>query len=226
MEKGRMQPGSRRLGNQNFCAAQKPHKWGRETGEGVIDARRRQETIGSFFPDFCAMKWFRPRIVLPGFVLIVSGVASCCCCGGGVAPESVALGSGCTEISGPRQAAVVTAEARFAPVFFDLKPWIGGFLTITDDAWFLGAGIVRTLEKNDLPWFVGAGIGAGYYERGEGKDLGSHFEVLSFVECGYRFADNIRLTLRLSHISNASTASINPGTEMLTLGCTVPLGRK
>ncbi|EIP97024.1 Lipid A 3-O-deacylase (PagL) [Opitutaceae bacterium TAV1] len=166
------------------------------------------------------MKWFRPRIVLPGFFLLVSGAASCF---GGIAPESVTIGAGSMEIFDSRQTTVFTAEARFAPVFFDLKPWIGGFLT-TDDAWYLGAGLVWTLEKNDRPWFAGVGIGAGYYEQGDGKDLGSHFEVLSFVECGYRFSGNVRLTLRLSHISNASTASTNPGTEMLTLGCTVPLG--
>ena len=65
-------------------------------------------------------------------------------------------------------------------------------------------------------------FGAGAYFDGDGKDLGSVIEFRSQVELAYRFNDRSRLGVAISHISNASIGSDNPGTEIVTIYYSIP----
>ena len=62
----------------------------------------------------------------------------------------------------------------------------------------------------------------GGYIDGDGKDLGHTIEFRSAVEVGYQFADRHRLGLMFYHLSNASLADNNPGTEVLSLSYSIP----
>ena len=70
-------------------------------------------------------------------------------------------------------------------------------------------------------WVVG--FGPGYYDRHEGKDLGSQLEFYSFAEAGWEISPGRHLLVRLAHISNGSFADNNPGTELLTFGVSLRL---
>ena len=50
-------------------------------------------------------------------------------------------------------------------------------------------------------------------------------EFRSQIEFAYRFDDRSRLGLAVSHMSNASIANENPGTESAILYYSVPLSR-
>ncbi|NKB19827.1 MAG: hypothetical protein GKS01_04700 [Alphaproteobacteria bacterium] len=63
----------------------------------------------------------------------------------------------------------------------------------------------------------------GAYDDSKGKDLGHTIEFRSGVELAWRFDNQMRLGLTLYHLSNAGIGDRNPGTEVLSLGLSVPL---
>ena len=57
----------------------------------------------------------------------------------------------------------------------------------------------------------------GYYEKGDGKDLGDPLEFKSAVELGINIFENSSLSANYSHISNNDWGNINPGTDNISL---------
>ena len=53
----------------------------------------------------------------------------------------------------------------------------------------------------------------GYYEKGNGKDLGSVLEFKSEIKIGLDIFENSRIGYSYSHISNNNWGDINPGTD-------------
>ena len=53
----------------------------------------------------------------------------------------------------------------------------------------------------------------GYYEKGEGKDLGSVLEFKSEIKLGFDIFENSKLSYSYSHISNNDWGDTNPGTD-------------
>lgn len=64
--------------------------------------------------------------------------------------------------------------------------------------------------------------GIGLYEENDSKDLGGPIEFRSGVELAYQFADDYRLGVNFSHMSNASIYDKNPGAESLVLNLSLP----
>ena len=62
----------------------------------------------------------------------------------------------------------------------------------------------------------------GGYLDGDGKDLGHTIEFRSALEIAYQFPDRHRLGLMLYHLSNASLADNNTGTEVISLSYSIP----
>jgi len=103
-------------------------------------------------------------------------------------------------------------------------------------------GIVVAAMTRDSSAFLGAGIGyelrlgrhfvvtptftPGYYGKGNGKDLGYALEFRSQLELGCQLGGGYRLSLAVSHTSNARLGKFNPGEETLTLAWQVPLTRR
>jgi Predicted sugar phosphate isomerase len=85
---------------------------------------------------------------------------------------------------------------------------------------FVGGGVAW---RHEVKWGLGLRVAAapGVYDSGDGRDLGGHFQILSFVEGTWRVSERGRLGLRLAHLSNASTRAKNPGTEILGLSYTI-----
>ena len=90
------------------------------------------------------------------------------------------------------------------------SPITGGFITDSGAA-YLYTGIQGQYKlgpMNILPSFA-----PGYYEKGDGKDLGSVLEFKSEVKIGFDIFENSKLSYSYSHISNNDWGDTNPGTD-------------
>ena len=106
--------------------------------------------------------------------------------------------------------------------FFDLKPFVGFEATSELASYFL-AGVylednIGTLFTGDSSNFIFTpSFGAGYYDDGDGKKLGSEIEFRTTFEVSYQLKNENRIGLSFGHISNANIGNKNPGVEILSL---------
>ncbi len=96
--------------------------------------------------------------------------------------------------------------------YFQLHPFMGVETTPRGNLYGFGGLIFDFLIGRYL--VISPNIGVGVYSQGGGKRLGSPVEFRSTAEGGVRFENNMRLTLYVSHISNAELTKLNPGAEM------------
>ena len=113
----------------------------------------------------------------------------------------VAGGVGAMDFDHSKPAAEFRGEYRFGTGFFFIKPVVGGFVTTRSSTYFYG-GLRADLILFDH-YVVMPNAAVGYYDKGDGKDLGSHAEFKTGVEFAYRFDNAMRLGLAFDHISNA-----------------------
>jgi lipid A 3-O-deacylase len=67
-------------------------------------------------------------------------------------------------------------------------------------------------------WFIeGSVLPGAFFEKVVENDLGSTFEIRSLLGIGYTFDSGNRLSLAVTHKSNASTASKNPGVNAVLI---------
>ena len=89
-----------------------------------------------------------------------------------------------------------------------LSPVTGGFLT-ENNAFYLYTGVQAEYELGFLtltPSFT-----PGYYNYGDGKDLGYPLEFKSEIQVSFDLSDTSHLGMSYNHISNASLGTKNPG---------------
>mgnify|MGYP001202851931 CR=1 FL=1 len=90
------------------------------------------------------------------------------------------------------------------------SPVSGGFMT-GDNSIYLYTGIEGQYKLGALkilPSFT-----PGYYEKGNGKDLGSVLEFKSEIRLGFDIFENSKIGYSYSHISNNNWGETNPGTD-------------
>ena len=92
--------------------------------------------------------------------------------------------------------------------FGKLSPISGGFLT-EKNAIYLYTGVQAEYELGFLT--ITPSFAPGYYNYGNGKDLGSPLEFKSEVQMSLNLNDSTQLGMSYNHISNASLGSKNPG---------------
>ncbi|MEE9210083.1 MAG: acyloxyacyl hydrolase [Kiloniellales bacterium] len=137
-------------------------------------------------------------------------------------PSFLTLGVGYFDMNKQDNDAVdFRLEYRHGQKFWIFKPWIGVEAT-SDGAVYGAAGVLIDVFLGNRVVLTPS-FGAGYYEEGDGKDLGHEIEFRSQIEVSYRFDDRSRLGLAFSHISNASIGADNPGVEILNVYYSVPL---
>ena len=93
-------------------------------------------------------------------------------------------------------------------IFGKFQPITGAFIT-GDSSAYLYTGVEGQYnigKLNILPSFA-----PGYYEKGDGKDLGSVLEFKSEVRIGFDLGKNSQLSYSYNHISNNDCGDINPG---------------
>ena len=89
-----------------------------------------------------------------------------------------------------------------------LSPITGGFLT-AKKAIYLYTGVQAEYELGFLT--ITPSFAPGYYDYGDGKDLGSPLEFKSEVLLSFDLSDSAHLGMSYNHISNASLGTKNPG---------------
>ena len=95
-------------------------------------------------------------------------------------------------------------------IFGKFQPITGGFVT-GDNAAYVYTGVEAQYKigrLNILPSFT-----PGYYEKGDGKDLGSPLEFKSEIKFGFELGKNSKLGYSYNHISNNDWGDINPGSN-------------
>ncbi len=113
-----------------------------------------------------------------------------------------------------------TSLVSWTEPYVKIKPFAG--LQVTSDLSFYGlGGILFDIPLG--PVVITPSFGVGLYGRGEGKDLGFPVEFRSQLEVGYRFENEMRVSVAYSHISNANLSEHNPGADMISAYLHVPI---
>ena len=95
-----------------------------------------------------------------------------------------------------------------------LSPITGGFLT-ENNAFYLYTG---AQAEYDLGLFtITPSFAPGYYNSGNGKDLGSALEFKSEIQMSLNLSDSTEFGMSYNHISNASLGDKNPGANSYML---------
>tara|TARA_B100001996_G_C18646841_1_gene587736 strand:+ start:1301 stop:1801 length:501 start_codon:yes stop_codon:yes gene_type:complete len=89
-----------------------------------------------------------------------------------------------------------------------ISPITGGFLT-EKNAFYLYTGVQAEYNLGILK--ITPSFAPGYYNYGDGKDLGLPLEFKSEVQISLDLSDTTKLGLSYNHISNASLGDKNPG---------------
>jgi len=111
--------------------------------------------------------------------------------------------------------------------FFSLKPFAGLEITSDSASYFL-AGVyiednIGTLFTNKSSNLIFTpSWGAGYYDNGDGKNLGNSIEFRTTLEFSYQLKNKNRIGISFGHISNANLGEKNPGVEIISLSYQKP----
>ena len=139
-------------------------------------------------------------------------------------PSFLSLGVGWYDFDDDDQALDLRAEFRSSYKFLGVvKPWLGVQITSDIASYAVGGILIDMFFGRRV--VVTPSFGVGAYSDGDGKDLGNTVEFRSQIEAGYRFDDRSRMSLALSHISNASLGDRNPGVNILSVYYHIPLTR-
>jgi lipid A 3-O-deacylase len=116
---------------------------------------------------------------------------------------------------GDDQTTLVGIEHKNENLFRDtwlgrFSPTTGGFFTGKSSV-YLYTGIEA--DYNLGPINISPSFAPGYYEAGDGKNLGSALEFKSEVKIGVDLFKNSNLGYSYSHISNNDWGDVNPGTD-------------
>ena len=90
----------------------------------------------------------------------------------------------------------------------NLSPITGGFLS-EKNAFYLYSGVQAEYNIGFLT--ITPSFAPGYYNSGDGKDLGYPLEFKSEVQMSLNLSDNTQIGMSYNHISNASLGNKNPG---------------
>ena len=96
-----------------------------------------------------------------------------------------------------------TFLGKFAPV-------TGAFITGKSST-YLYTGVEAQYDLG--PVKIVPSFSPGYYQKGDGKDLGDVMEFKSEIKVGFDLFENSQLGYSYSHISNNDWGQINPGTD-------------
>jgi lipid A 3-O-deacylase len=138
-------------------------------------------------------------------------------------PPFLNLGIGVGGLFDEHQDPLVSLEYRPAIRFYHVGPWFY-FFQSKDEAFYLAAGAFLSISLGER-WRLTPKFGGGYYDEQNGFDLGSELEFRSELECSFRFHNEHRVGISLSHLSNASFARWNPGAEIMAITWSIPLDR-
>jgi hypothetical protein len=137
-------------------------------------------------------------------------------------PGFIMIGAGFYDINDNEEAVEFRLEWRGGTKFLGFFKPLVGVMATTDQAVYGYAGILTDFYFGRRI-VVTPSFAAGYYDDGDGKDLGAAIEFRSAIELGWRFDNRSRISAIIYHLSNAGIDDNNPGTEVLSIGYSYPL---
>lgn len=116
-------------------------------------------------------------------------------------------------------------EFRPGWTLWKFRPLVGARGTTDETFYLYGGG--RFDVYFGRRFVVSPSFSLVYYEKGDGKDLGSKGVGRSGIDLQYRFDNDMRLGVAFHHMSHGKIMNddFNPGTETLGVTFSVPLGR-
>ena len=116
---------------------------------------------------------------------------------------------------GDDQTSLVGIEHKNPDLFRDtpfgkISPITGAFVTGENSVYFY-TGIQAQYGIGPLKIYPS--FSPGYYEKGDGKDLGSVLEFKSEINVAFDILENSKIGYSYSHISNNDWGNSNPGTD-------------
>jgi len=116
---------------------------------------------------------------------------------------------------GDDQTSLLGVEHKNENLFRDT--WLGRF-SPTTGAFVTGKSSIYLYTGIEADYKLGLvsvspSFAPGYYEAGDGKNLGSALEFKSEIKIGLDLFENSKLGYSYSHISNNDWGDVNPGTD-------------
>jgi hypothetical protein len=141
-------------------------------------------------------------------------------------PPRIEFGVGAFDITpshrkDAKTAAEFRGEYHFGDVLWAISPFIGASGTSGGAFYgYGGFGIDIDFGPNVV---LTPNAAAGYFARGAGSNLGSWWEFRTGAELAWRFPDQSRIGIAVTHTSNAGLTRINPGEQSVVLTYSLPL---
>jgi lipid A 3-O-deacylase len=118
-------------------------------------------------------------------------------------------------------------EYKFYPrwrspfAFLHFRPLIGIMANMKMSTYLYG-GINFDLFPTDH-LVIAPGFAAGWYNKGEGKNLGYPIEFRTGLEVSWQLEDQSRFCFHFYHLSNAGLGTNNPGSESIVFQYDIPI---
>lgn len=139
-------------------------------------------------------------------------------------PSILSLGIGAFDFHRDRyRTTEFRVEYKSCLEYATIRPMIGAMGTIEKSFYLYGGFGLDWILKEHL--LISPNFAAGYYNKGEGKNLHFPLEFRSGIELGWVFCNQYRIGIHFYHISNASLGHKNPGEESLVLFFSIPIGK-
>lgn len=136
--------------------------------------------------------------------------------------DGLALSAGVFNVLNEERSAEAGFELRLRPLREGTaeRPWVlrpaAGAMATSEETIYGYAGFRLEIPMTDR-WTVTPQTAAGYYERGDGKELGGSVQFRSGLELAYRLSPAHSVGAVFYHLSNAGLERPNPGSESLEL---------
>ncbi len=138
-------------------------------------------------------------------------------------PGYLIINAGAFDFHRDTSAAQFGAQYRMGEKLWIIKPVVGIFGTSDGAVYgYGGFGIDLYFGKCKCVIFT-PDFAVGYFDKGDGKDLGNEVEFRSGGEISYRFKDRSRIGIAIHHLSNASLSDSNPGEESFMANYSIPI---
>ena len=116
------------------------------------------------------------------------------------------------------------AEYRWRRGRWSIAPGLG-FIVADDDARFIYVDLHRDFPLHDR-WVTTLSFGGGFFHDGQSVRLGDRVMFQSGLELGRWLGNDWRAGIGFYHLSNGGLAEKNPGTEVLVLLVSAPVGNR
>ena len=112
-------------------------------------------------------------------------------------------------------------EYRFASRYWNLRPVVGINVS-TDESIYGYGGVYWDIDLWQSGFFFSPNLVAGFYEDGDGLNLGGTVAIRTGVEVSYDVGNRHRVGVAFNHISNAGIYDRNPGAETILFNYQLP----